>query len=97
MANQNIGLGYGIMCEPLTDQLDKQNFKYDFKKMSQFEEERNAINTLRFGSGLLTDSMVDKILQKLHKKIIAHVAKKNGLSIVPKNTVRKSRTTTKPL
>jgi hypothetical protein len=82
MTNQTIGLSYGILSDPLNKQLDKQGVKYDKKKIAQFEEEREAINRLRFGSGLLTDSMVDKILPKLHKKIIAHVAKANGQKVV---------------
>lgn len=49
------------------------------KKIDLFEAERGAINTLRFGSGLLTDSMIDKIFPKLHKKIVAHVALKNKM------------------
>jgi hypothetical protein len=82
MANQTIGLGYGVLSDPINKQLDKQGFKYDKKKIAQFEQEREAINILRFGSGLLTDSMVDKIIPKLHRKIVAHVAKENGLSVL---------------
>lgn len=82
MANQTVGLSYGVMSDPLNKQLDKQGLKYDKKKISTFEAEREAINTLRFGSNLLTDSMVDKILPKLHKKIMAHVAKSNGQSVI---------------
>ncbi len=80
--NIKIGLSYGIMSYTLDKQLDEQGLKYDKKKISQFEKEREAINTLRFGSNLLTDSMVDKILPKLHNKIMAHVAKANGRKIV---------------
>jgi hypothetical protein len=79
--NKSVGLSYGILSEPLEKQLDKQGLNYDKKKIAQFEKERDAINILRFGSGLLTDSMIDKILPKLHKKIISHVAKANGLKI----------------
>lgn len=81
MENKSIGLSYGVLSDPLSNQLDKQGFKYDKKKMDQFEKELEAVNTLRFGSGLLTDSMVDKIIPKLHKKIIAHVAKANGVTV----------------
>ena len=76
---KTLGIGYGIMCEPISVQLDKQGFQYDKKKIDLFEAEREAINTLRFGSGLLTDSMIDKIFPKLHKKIVAHVALKNKM------------------
>jgi len=82
MANQTVELNYGIMSEPLYQQLDKQGLKYNKNKIAFFEAEREAINILEFGSGLLTDSMVDKILPKLHKKIIAHVAEANGQEVV---------------
>jgi len=84
MENQSVGISYGILSEPLDKQLDKQGLKYDKKKIAEFQEELEAVNILRFGSGLLTDSMVDKILPKLHKKIMAHVAKANGMSIIKK-------------
>ena len=82
MENKNVGLSYGIMSDPLDKQLDEQGLKYDKKVMKIFEAEREAINTLRFGSNLLTDSMVDKILPKLHKKIIEHVAEANCRKVV---------------
>jgi uncharacterized protein YllA (UPF0747 family) len=81
MSNTTVGLSYGILSEPLDKQLDKQELKYNKKIIAGFESEREAINTLRFGCGLLTDGMVDKMLPKLHKKIIAHVAKSNGKSV----------------
>jgi hypothetical protein len=81
MEKQNIGISYGIMSDPLFEQLDKQGFKYDTKKIEQFQSEIDAVHTLRFGSGLLTDSMVDKMLPKLHKKIVAHVATKNKFKV----------------
>lgn len=82
--NQTVGLSYGILSDPLSKQIDKQGLKYDKKKMDIFQNELNAINTLRFGSSLLTDSMVDKILPKLHNKILAHVAKANGQKVLKK-------------
>lgn len=78
--NTTVGLLYGIISEPISEQLKKQNLKFNPDKISEFEKEIEAINILRWGSGLLTDSMVDKILPKLHKKIIAHVAKANKMS-----------------
>lgn len=77
-----IGLAYGVLAESLNKQLDQQGLKYDKKILKQFEQEREAINILRFGSHLLTDNMIDKIIPKLHKKIIAHVAKSNKISVV---------------
>lgn len=81
MADKTVVISYGVLSEPLSEQLSKQNFKYDEKKVAYFQKELDAINTLRFGTGLLTDSMVDKILPKLHKAIVAHVAKQEGLKV----------------
>lgn len=82
MQTQKVGLSYGIISDPLNKQLDKQGFKYNKKVIADFEEERKAINILRFGSGLLTDSMLEKVIFKLHKKIVAHVAKANGEKVI---------------
>jgi hypothetical protein len=82
MENKNVGLSYGVLSDSLSKQLDKQGLKYDKKKIELFEREREAINTLRFGSNLLTDSIIDKILPKLHKKIISHVAEVNGVKVI---------------
>lgn len=75
MAEITVGISYGVLSDPLRKQLDKQGLKYDKKIISKFEKQREAVNVLRFG--ILTDSMLDTILQKLHKQIIAHVAKEN--------------------
>lgn len=79
--SQSLGLSFGVLSDELSKQLDRQGYKYDAKKMSVFEKEVEAINQLRFGSNLLTDSMVDKIIPKLYKKVVAHVAKENGLTV----------------
>lgn len=77
-----IGIRYGVLSDPISKQLSDQGYKFDTKKVTQFQNELDAVNTLRFGSNLLTDSMVDKILPKLHKAIVAHVAKANGLAVL---------------
>lgn len=71
-----------MLYESISKQLDKQGFKYNKKKIQQFEKEREAINTLRFGSGIISDKMVEKIIPKLHKKIVSHVAKENKMKVV---------------
>jgi len=92
MANQQIGIGYGILCDPIGKQISKQGYKYNKEKVSYFEKSRNAINHLRF-SDLLNDSMADKILVKLHNKVVAHVAKENKLSVSkPTNSNRNEPT-----
>lgn len=82
-ANKQIGLSFGALSDRIGEQLRKQGFKFNEKKIASFENELNAIQTLRFGiSGLLTDSMVDKIVAKLYKKIVAHVANENKLKVL---------------
>ena len=71
-----IGIHYGVMCEPFAKQLQGQNVKFNAETVKGFQDQLHAFHTLRF-SDLITDSMADKIIAKLHKKIMAHVAKQN--------------------
>lgn len=80
--SKQIGLGFGIMSDSISKQLKDQGFKFNAKKVKIFEQEVEAINRLRFGSNLLTDSMVNKIIPKLYKKIVSHVVKENSLTVV---------------
>lgn len=85
---KKVGLSFGIMSEPISKQLKTQGFKFNKETIKDFQEEINAINVLRFSeSDLLTDKMLDKIIPKLHKKIVQHVAKQNKLSVV-KNPIK---------
>lgn len=79
--NRKIGLSFGVMSPKISVQLKEQKFYFNKEKIIIFEKEIDAINTLRFGGNLLTDSMVDKIIPKLYKKIVQHVAKENKLSV----------------
>lgn len=79
--NRKIGLSFGVMSPKISVQLKEQKFSFNKEKIIIFEKEIDAINRLRFGSNLLTDSMVDKIIPKLYKKIVTHVAKENKLSV----------------
>lgn len=81
MNNQNIGISFGVMSKPLSKQLTAQGFKFKPETVKLFQLEIDAVNRLRFGSELLTDSMIDKILPKLHKAIVKHVCKENKLTI----------------
>lgn len=76
---KKIGLSYGCLADDLSKQLTKQGFKFNKEKVAQFQKQVDAINVLRFG--LLTDSMVDKLLPKLHKQVCSHVAKQNQMKV----------------
>jgi hypothetical protein len=82
--NTQIGLSFGALAEPISKQLKDQGFGYDEKKVAVFEKEIDAINQLRFGSHLLSDGMVDKIIPKLYRKIVQHVAEANKMQIINK-------------
>lgn len=80
--NKTIGIHFGALADPISKQLDDQGFKYAKERVDIFQMELDAITRLRFGSHLLTDSIADKLYQKLHKTIVNHVAKNNNLQII---------------
>lgn len=80
MGNKTIGIGFGVLSDSISKQLKNQGFDYDKKVVEVFESEMDAINTLRFGNSLLTDSDTDRITKKLYKKIVSHVCRKNKIS-----------------
>ena len=80
---RKFGIGFGIMCDTIPEQLTKQGYKFKADIAERFETQREAINELRMG-GLLIDSICDKITQKLFNKIQAHVVKENKLKVVSK-------------
>lgn len=81
MNTLQVGISYGAMSEPISTQLTKQGLQFDVKKVTRFEELLDHFHHLRF-SDLLTDSMCDTILKKLHKQIMQHVGKKNNRPII---------------
>lgn len=74
-----IEIRFGITSPVLTKQLVEQGFKYNQEQIGVFEKEIEAINRLRFGSQLLTESATHKIWEKLHNKIVKHIMEENGL------------------
>ncbi len=78
---KQIGIRFGILSDTIAEQLTKQEFLFDKKTVERFEKQKYALDELRMGD-LLTDSICDKITQKLFNKIRAHVMKKNKLKIV---------------
>lgn len=74
-----IGIHYGLLADPISEQIKKQGFICD-EKISEFEETFDSLQVLRF-SDLLTDSMYNKILVKFHKQLIRYVAKINNYKV----------------
>lgn len=76
-----VELYFGVLSDSLSEQLNKQNFKFDKEKIKFFENDCDAINQLKMRM-LLTDSQIDIITKKLYKKIINHISEFNNLSIL---------------
>ncbi len=76
-----IGISFSVIAPDLSKQLKQQGFKYSATQVKTFEREIEALNQLRFGSCLLTDTLFDKLTTKLYKKIVSHVAKVNKLQV----------------
>lgn len=73
---KNIGISYGLISDTIHKQINKQGFDYDSKVIDNFESAKHAINVLYF-SDLITDRMVNKLIIKLHKKIVKHLEEIN--------------------
>jgi len=70
LTKKEVGIGYGALCEPIEDQLNKQGFTLG-KERELIEKLHNAYLMLIFH--LLTDSQQDSILKKLHKKVMSKI------------------------
>ena len=75
-----IKLSYSLLEPPLRLQIKKLGLKYDPKEMIYFEKDRKALYRLWY-SNLLTDSMLNTMLPKLHKKVMQHLAKANKFTL----------------
>jgi hypothetical protein len=80
METKSVNLQFGLMCDPFAKQLKKQGWKFDIEKVKSFQKNMNSIFDLTF-SHLLIDSQRIKMQNKLYNKMVAHVAKYNGLKI----------------
>lgn len=90
MEKKEIGFCYGPLCDPLDKQCEKAGWKFAKERIAQFEKERQAMLTLRFGNRILTDSIYDKLLASLHRKLVSYIAKANGFK-VETNTSKRIR------
>ena len=70
MSKKEIEIGYGALCEPIEEQLNKQGFTLG-KEGEFIEKLHDAYLMLVFH--LLTDSQQDSILKKLHKKVMSKI------------------------
>ena len=86
MQKQTVGFGYGVLCDTLEAQANEQGFTLG-KHSEELEKYRQAAITLRFGVDL-PDSMYDKILQRIQKRVVKYIK-----AAPQKNKVEKSNST----
>ena len=86
MQKQTVGFGYGVLCDTLEEQANQQGYTLG-KKSDELEKCRQAAITLRFGVDL-PDSIYDKILQRIQKRVVKAIK-----SAPQKNKVEKSNST----
>lgn len=77
---KNIGIHYGCMADDLKDQLTAQNLKFKAEDMDRYQKMIDGLNHMRMES-VMIDSMYNKILPKLQKKIMQSVAKSNNMKL----------------
>jgi len=65
---QQIGFGYGALCDSLEKQANEQGYTLG-AKAEHFEKIKEAILKLTFAK-VLTDSQIDMAYQKLHKQVV---------------------------
>jgi hypothetical protein len=82
METKQVGIHFGALADDLSIQLKDQGLKYDPKTIENFEKALDGLVRLRF-LGVVIDSQYNKILPKLHKKIMQHVAKANKMKYTP--------------
>jgi hypothetical protein len=86
MQKQTVGFGYGVLCDTLEAQANEQGFTLG-KHADVLEGCRQAAITLRFGVDL-PDSMYNKILQRIQKRVVKYIK-----AAPQKNKVEKSNST----
>jgi hypothetical protein len=67
MSEISVRFGYGVFCDSLEKQANDQGF--NLKNSEMYEKIRHSINMCKFH--VATESQVDSMLKKLHKKVIA--------------------------
>ena len=88
----NFGIRFGVLAPKVHEQIEEQKLKYDKEFIEGIERNLDSIHDLSF-SDYLNDSTREKIMQKMYKRIVAHVKMKNklidktgGSNEIPKKT-----------
>ena len=75
----SLGIGYGVLCDPIAKQIEFQGFKFDEKKIKELQKTLDALHIIRFSPINCPDSIYDKLIKRLHSKVVAHVKIKNKM------------------
>lgn len=76
--NKQIGFSYGVFCESLEEQANKQGFTLG-EELDKFEKIRKAINMCGFH--VATDSQVESMIKKLHKQVVGALKPLEGKEV----------------
>lgn len=76
MRDYEIKLSFGAVTDRLSEQLDKQGFKYKTQDIVELQLSADAIVRL-YIHGIVTGAQFDKLNEKIAKKVGQHVAREN--------------------
>ena len=76
--NSKLELRFGALAPTIEKQLELQHFKFDKKKVAIMVKQIHAINVLRFHNNMITDSVANKLFDKMFKVITKHVNSNNA-------------------
>ena len=71
-----ISINYGVISAPIEEQLNEQGFTLG--KHAEIVEKMACGLILNHVHGILTDSVYDRALQRLHKHIISQIKPMDG-------------------
>ncbi len=71
-----VGIRYGAISDPIEEQLNKQGFTLG--ERAKLVEKMAYGLVLNHMYGILTDSVYDRALQRLHKHIISQIKPMDG-------------------
>ena len=71
MKETMIGISYGLLFDPIEEQLNKQGYTLG-KEAEKYEESRKAIFQLMFND-IATGSQSNSMFKKLHNKVMKNI------------------------
>ena len=78
MADMKFGIHFGLLSEPLSEQLTSQGLLFDEAAIKLFQDDSEAILSL-WMSDYMNDTQKNKMQDKLFRDIQKHIMAKNKL------------------